>query len=112
MTLAPPDVQHSTDGAQRAADDAGRRARFALERELRAAGDVFGGAEGARRYAEVIAGRQFKAGLDGLTARQAWCLLYTVRNRAAAKRRRNAGQRSGGSDGSDRSFNGGRHEET
>lgn len=40
----------------------------------------------AAAYAGAIARRQFKAGLDDLTAKQLWSLVYTLRNRASARR--------------------------
>lgn len=60
-------------------------ARRKLEEALREAGPALGD---ARAYAAAIARRQFKRGLDELTERQVWCLVFTVRNRARGKARK------------------------
>lgn len=39
-------------------------------------------------YVEAICRRQFRCPVMDANAKQLWCLVYTVRNRAAAKRRR------------------------
>ena len=64
----------------RAATEKRRQAEAVLCRELAAAGLRLG-------YAAAICERQNKCTLFDATERQLWHLVYTVRNRAAAKRR-------------------------
>lgn len=57
-----------------------RQAQAVLVRELKAAGLRID-------YALAICRNQFKCALDDANAKQVWSLVYTVRNRAAKKRR-------------------------
>lgn len=74
--------------ARRTADvDDTRRAWYALKSACAALAEAFGGADGAEAYAEALLGRIHKTTPEGATARQLWQVLYTMRNRANAKRR-------------------------
>ncbi len=64
----------------RAATEDRRQAEAVLVRECAKAGVKLA-------YAEAICQRQFRLGLYDASERQIWCLVYTVRNRAAARRR-------------------------
>lgn len=64
----------------RAATEKRRVAEFKLDAELKAAGLHV-------NYANAICQRQFNCTIFDATERQLWNLVYTVRNRAAAKRR-------------------------
>lgn len=68
--------------------DDSRRAWYALKAECAALAEAFGGADSAEAYAEAILGRVHKTTPEGATARQVWQTLYTLRNRANAKRRK------------------------
>ena len=57
-----------------------RQAQAVLVRELKVAGLSI-------NYAIAIAQRQYRCTLDDLNRNQVWSLIYTIRNRAAAKRR-------------------------
>ncbi|MCX6908124.1 MAG: sigma-70 family RNA polymerase sigma factor [Verrucomicrobia bacterium] len=59
---------------ERAATEPTRLAMFKLREALRERGL-------AESYAEAICRRQFKRGLNEASARQLWCLVFTVRNR-------------------------------
>lgn len=76
-------------GKPQAADEADR-ARWALERECAAQADAFGGLDGAEAYADALLGCIHKTTRGLATAKQLWQVLFTLRNRAATKRRRNA----------------------
>lgn len=69
--------------AARAATDGSRRALHVLRRELKAAGLH-------EEYAQSICRRQHRLSLAEASERQVWGIVYTVRNRAAARRRRAA----------------------
>ena len=68
-------------------NDERRRAAFQLNREIQGAADVMGGYVGAQRYASAISRKQYGVDIDRLDARQLWRIIFTVRNRAAAKRK-------------------------
>ena len=68
------------------ADDQRRRAAFALKAEIAKCADVLGGVVGATRYAEAIARSKYRASLETLSAKQVWCVFFTIRNRANKKR--------------------------
>jgi len=68
------------------ANDQRRRAAFALKAEIAKCADVLGGAVGATRYAEAIAWNKYRTGIEGLSAKQVWCVFFTIRNRANKKR--------------------------
>ena len=77
------------EGAPAPRDGAGderRRALFALEREERALAGAFGGAEGARRYADALLSRIHRTDRGAATARQLWAAAFTLRSRARKKR--------------------------
>jgi hypothetical protein len=79
--------------ARPAAEDERRRARWALARECRELAADFGGAAGAEAYAAALLERIHKTTADRATAKQCWQVVFTLRNRAAAKRRNRAGTR-------------------
>jgi hypothetical protein len=77
-------VERAEGWAGRAALDPVRQARAKLERTLE---EVAPTIDRPRDYALAIAARQYRAAdLESLTAKQLWSLVYTLRNRAAARR--------------------------
>jgi len=64
-----------------------RRAEWKLREECREAGGAFGGEGGALAYAEGLLARIHRTTLAAATARQVWQALFTLRARAAKKRR-------------------------
>ena len=62
------------------ASEAQRTAMFILKREC--AQNAFD-----LNYANAICHTQFKRNIYDATERQLWCIVYTIRNRAAARRR-------------------------
>ncbi len=79
-----------------AADEASR-ARWALERECQKLAAAFGGLTGATAYADALLERIHKTDRYLATAKQLWQVLFTVRNRAKAKRSKTAQDASGAS---------------
>jgi hypothetical protein len=69
---------------ERLAEDGRNRVLYILKREAGKAGLSW------PSYPASICRRQYKCGLGAATERQLWCLVYTLRNRATAKRRREA----------------------
>ena len=67
--------------------DERRRALWALNLEEGRLEDHFGGREGARRYADALFGKIHRTDRYAATARQVWAVIFTLRNRAAKKRR-------------------------
>ena len=81
------DERGAARAQRRAAGDDTRRALHALDGECRRLAGAFGGVEGARSYAAALARRIHHGSLAELSARQTWQVLFTLRNRAASKRR-------------------------
>ena len=81
------------EGAAEAAEDRipgddARRANAVLRRELAAARSQIAD---PRRYAETIARSKYKAGIETLTAKQVWTIVFDVR-RAVSARKKKASQ--------------------
>lgn len=72
-----------------ARDDADRARRKLLDETFDQA-SAFGGQPQAQAYAESLLLKIHRTDLAGASARQLWQVLFTVRNRARAKTRRNA----------------------
>lgn len=65
-----------------------RRAEWCLRRECGRLDGVFGGEGRALAYAEGLLGRVHRTSLADATAKQVWQALFTLRSRAAAKRKK------------------------
>ena len=68
--------------------DERRRALWTLNLVEGEVAEAFGGREGARRYADALFGKIHKTDRLAATARQAWAVIFTLRNRAAVRRTR------------------------
>lgn len=68
------------------ADEAGR-ARWSLDKECQEQAETFGSYDGARMYAETLLQKIHKTTYDEATAKQLWQVMFTLRNRARAKKR-------------------------
>ena len=72
------------------ASDEVRRAQWSLGLVEGEVADAFGGREGARRYADALFARIHKTDRYAATAKQAWAVIFTLRNRAAKIRSKTA----------------------
>ena len=72
--------------AQVKAVDERRRALWALARVEGEVAGAFGGRGEAARYADALFGKIHRTDRDRATARQIWSVIFTLRNRAAARR--------------------------
>jgi len=70
--------------------DERRRALWSLGMAEDIHADAFGGADGARRYADAIFANVHGTNRYTATARQVWAVIFTIRNRASAKRAKTA----------------------
>ena len=83
--LAGRDVRRRQDAI--GADDS-RRALAKLRQECADAADCFGGHDAAWNYAEALARKIHKTNLASANPKQVWQVIFTLRNRAAAIRRK------------------------
>jgi len=74
---------------EREADER-RRALWNLDRAEDCLAIKFGGKDGARRYADSLFAKVHGTDRLSATARQVWAVIFTLRNRAAAKRAKTA----------------------
>ena len=68
---------------RRGLSDPRRQARAVLERQIAASNGILGN---ARAYAAAIARSRFKVGLDELSPRQLWILVFDLRRATSRKR--------------------------
>lgn len=80
----------AANAADARAGDERARALWALSLEETEAAGAFGSAGEARRYADALLRGIHGTDRDGATARQLWAVIFTLRNRAAARRRKTA----------------------
>lgn len=66
------------------------RALWSLSLAEGESADVFGSKEEARRYADALFLKIHGAAREDATARQVWAVIFTLRNRAAARRSKTA----------------------
>ncbi len=79
--------------------DEQRRARWALRREEGEMAGAFGGREGAARYADALFAKIHKTDRFAATAKQIWAVIFTLRNRAKARRPENGAKTALGARG-------------
>ena len=70
-------------------DDEQARALWALNLVEGEVAGMLGGREGARRYADALFRKIHKTERHAATARQVWAVIFTLRNRAKARRPEN-----------------------
>jgi len=72
-------------------EDKRLRAVWALWRECGGLADAFGGQEQAQAYASALFTRIHRTTSERATAKQIWAVIFTMRNRVAAKRLKEQG---------------------
>ena len=68
--------------------DKRRRALWSLEQVYGEVAEWLGGVDGAKRYAAALFERTHHTTASAATAKQVWSVIFTLRNRAAAKEKK------------------------